>query len=50
MMGARMGAMYRLKAYFGMVPAEEMGEYTDEPVQDRYAVRTHAATCSATGP
>jgi cell division inhibitor SepF len=32
-----MGAMYRLKAYFGMVPAEEMGEYTDEPVQDRYA-------------
>ena len=37
MMGARMGAMYRLKAYFGMVPAEEMGEYTDEPVQDRYA-------------
>jgi cell division inhibitor SepF len=32
-----MGAMYRLKAYFGMVPAEEMGEYTDEPVNDRYA-------------
>jgi cell division inhibitor SepF len=32
-----MGAMYRLKAYFGMVPAEEMGEYTDEPVHDRYA-------------
>jgi cell division inhibitor SepF len=31
-----MGAMYRLKAYFGMVPAEEMGEYTDEPVPDRY--------------
>ncbi|MEJ3658959.1 cell division protein SepF [Actinomycetes bacterium KLBMP 9759] len=30
-----MGAMYRLKAYFGMVPAEEMGEYTDEP--ERYA-------------
>lgn len=24
-----MGAMYRLKAYFGMVPAEELGEYTD---------------------
>jgi cell division inhibitor SepF len=32
-----MGAMYRLKAYFCMVPAEEMGEYADEPVQDRYA-------------
>jgi cell division inhibitor SepF len=31
-----MGAMYRLKAYFGMVPAEEMGEYVDEPVHDRY--------------
>ncbi|GAA1301175.1 cell division protein SepF [Pseudonocardia xinjiangensis] len=31
-----MGAMYRLKAYFGMVPAEEMGEYADEPVHDRY--------------
>jgi cell division inhibitor SepF len=30
-----MGAMYRLKAYFGMVPAEELGEYTDEP--ERYA-------------
>ncbi|GEL20944.1 cell division protein SepF [Pseudonocardia asaccharolytica] len=27
-----MGAMYRLKAYFGMVPAEEMGEYVDEHV------------------
>ncbi len=25
-----MGAMYRLKAYFGMVPAEELGEYEDE--------------------
>jgi cell division inhibitor SepF len=36
MMGARMGAMYRLKAYFGMVPAEEMGEYADEPLADRY--------------
>jgi cell division inhibitor SepF len=36
MMGARMGAMYRLKAYFGMVPAEELGEYADEPLADRY--------------
>jgi cell division inhibitor SepF len=35
-MGALMGAMYRLKAYFGMVPAEELGEYTDDPVPDRY--------------
>ena len=42
MMGARMGAMYRLKAYFGMVPAEEMGEYTDEPVQDRLRRRRFA--------
>jgi cell division inhibitor SepF len=32
-----MGAMYRLKAYFGMVPAEELGEYADEPLADRYA-------------
>ncbi|WP_300010734.1 cell division protein SepF [Pseudonocardia sp.] len=32
-----MSAMYRLKAYFGMVPAEEMAEYADEPVE-RYAV------------
>jgi cell division inhibitor SepF len=32
-----MGAMYRLKAYFGMVPAEELGEYADEPFADRYA-------------
>lgn len=31
-----MGAMYRLKAYFGMVPAEELGEYTDEPTAERY--------------
>jgi len=31
-----MGAMYKLKAYFGMVPAEELGEYADEPVHDRY--------------
>ena len=34
-MGARMGAMYRLKAYFGMVPAEELAEYADEP--ERYS-------------
>ena len=46
-MGARMGAMYRLKAYFGMVPAEELAEYADEP--ERYApparrtVRDYAA-------
>lgn len=33
-----MGAMYKLKAYFGMVPAEELEEYSDEPVHDRYAV------------
>jgi cell division inhibitor SepF len=32
-----MGAMYRLKAYFGMVPAEELDEYADEPFADRYA-------------
>ena len=31
-----MSAMYRLKAYFGMVPAEEMADYSDEPVE-RYA-------------
>ncbi|MHA6795314.1 cell division protein SepF [Pseudonocardia bannensis] len=31
-----MGAMYRLKAYFGMVPAEDMGEYVDEPGMDRF--------------
>ncbi|MGH3611625.1 MAG: cell division protein SepF [Pseudonocardia sp.] len=36
MMGARMGAMYRLKAYFGMVPVEEMDEYPDEPIPARY--------------
>ena len=30
--GARMGAMYRLKAYFGMVPAEELDDYADETV------------------
>ncbi len=39
--------MYRLKAYFGMVPAEELAEYADEP--ERYApparrtVRDYAA-------
>ncbi|GAY10631.1 cell division protein SepF [Pseudonocardia sp. N23] len=26
-----MGAMYKLKAYFGMVPADEMADYVDEP-------------------
>lgn len=40
-----MSAMYRLKAYFGMVPAEELAEYSDEPVE-RYAAprrgRDHA--------
>jgi cell division inhibitor SepF len=42
-----MGAMYKLKAYFGMVPAEELAEYADEP--ERYApparrtVRDYAA-------
>jgi cell division inhibitor SepF len=34
-----MGAMYRLKAYFGMVPTEDMTEYADEPPADRYAGR-----------
>jgi len=29
-----MGAMYRLKAYFGMVPADEFGEYVDDPELD----------------
>jgi len=28
--------MYRLKAYFGMVPAEELGDYAEETVGDRY--------------
>lgn len=37
-----MSAMYRLKAYFGMVPAEEMGEYADEPIADRYAAPRRA--------
>lgn len=31
-----MSAMYRLKAYFGMVPAEELADYADEPTE-RYA-------------
>lgn len=31
-----MSAMYRLKAYFGMVPVEEMGDYADEAAADRY--------------
>jgi cell division inhibitor SepF len=34
-----MGAMYRLKAYFGMVPAEDMAEYADEPPVERYPGR-----------
>jgi cell division inhibitor SepF len=34
--GSAMSAMYRLKAYFGMVPAEEMGEFPEETVGDRY--------------
>jgi cell division inhibitor SepF len=44
-MGARMGAMYRLKAYFGMVPAEELAEYADEPYAPpvRRTVREYAA-------
>jgi cell division inhibitor SepF len=29
-----MSAMYRLKAYFGMVPAEEMAEYADTAADD----------------
>jgi len=40
-----MGAMYRLKAYFGMVPAEELAEYADEPYAPpvRRTVRDYAA-------
>jgi cell division inhibitor SepF len=38
-----MGAMYRLKAYFGMVPAEELTEYEDEPVE-RYAAARRGRT------
>jgi cell division inhibitor SepF len=34
-----MGAMYKLKAYFGMVPADELGEYED----DRYPTVRRAA-------
>lgn len=34
-----MGAMYRLKAYFGMVPADDMAEYADEPPVERYGGR-----------
>jgi cell division inhibitor SepF len=34
--GSAMSAMYRLKAYFGMVPAEEMGDFPEETVGDRY--------------
>ncbi|HXV91824.1 MAG TPA: cell division protein SepF [Pseudonocardia sp.] len=37
-----MGALYRLKAYFGMVPAEDMGGYDDEPLSDRYPERRGA--------
>lgn len=46
-----MSAMYRLKAYFGMVPADELAEYADEPAAehrsdprgDRYAYDRHPA-------
>jgi len=40
-----MGSMYRLKAYFGMVPAEELAEYADEPYTPpvRRTVRDYAA-------
>ena len=45
-----MGAMYRLKAYFGMVPAEDMAEYADEPPVERYAGRRGVARATpATG-
>lgn len=49
-----MGTMYKLKAYFGMVPAEELAEYADEP--ERYApsvrrtVRDYAADHDSNGP
>ncbi|SHK85428.1 cell division inhibitor SepF [Pseudonocardia thermophila] len=36
-----MGAMYRLKAYFGMVPADEMGEYVDGEYEPGYAHSRH---------
>ncbi|MDF3048611.1 MAG: Cell division protein sepF [Pseudonocardia sp.] len=32
-----MGAMYRLKAYFGMVPVEEMPDFADDQPLERYA-------------
>lgn len=35
-----MGAMYKLKAYFGMVPVEELGEY-DEPAASSASSRRH---------
>jgi cell division inhibitor SepF len=38
-----MSAMYRLKAYFGMVPAEEMGDYAEETVGDRYGMSRRSA-------
>ena len=39
-----MSAMYRLKAYFGMVPVEEMGDYPEERYADRSGtVRDYAA-------
>lgn len=44
-----MGAMYRLKAYFGMVPAEEMAEYDDEPVADRYVASRRTERASRDG-
>ena len=36
-----MSAMYRLKAYFGMVPADEM-DYVDEPDHYRGGHEQHA--------
>ena len=36
-----MSAMYRLKAYFGMVPADEM-DYVDEPDHYRGGHEHHA--------
>lgn len=38
-----MSAMYRLKAYFGMVPAEEMADYAEDTVADRYGARSGRA-------
>lgn len=37
-----MGAMYRLKAYFGMVPAEDLGDYVEHA--DRYGRRSRRDT------